>query len=188
MPVSPNTPHRTAAASCGFHSSISPACSRNSTSRGTTLGNGMSRQRQNLGAVGQVTRAMVVLSPSCLMVMRCRSWLGQRRLATPAIVLAREQAAMAFGGSWIARTQTRRVMRSVSFCDVGPAQRGDGNFLVRAVNRHRLERRFLGQRVHHRARETPRVFVVAHGASGGWPIHLIICNTSSAVRRWQNHP
>ena len=45
----------------------------NSTSRGTILGSGMSRQRQNTGAVGHVTRAMVVMSPSCRMVMRPRS-------------------------------------------------------------------------------------------------------------------
>ena len=72
-PASPNTPQRIAAASCAFHSSISPACSMNSTSRGTTRGNGMSRQRQNVGAVGHVMRAMVVMSPSCRMVMRLRS-------------------------------------------------------------------------------------------------------------------
>jgi len=33
------------------------------------------------------------------------------------------------------------------------AERGDGNFPVRAVNRHRFERRFLGERVHDGARE-----------------------------------
>jgi hypothetical protein len=37
--------------------------------------------------------------------------------------------------------------------DIRAAQRGDGDFLVRAVNGHRFERRFLGERVHDRARE-----------------------------------
>ena len=36
---------------------------------------------------------------------------------------------------------------------VRAAERGEGNFLVRAVNRHRLQRRLLGQRVRDRARE-----------------------------------
>ena len=45
----------------------------NSTSRGTTLGSGMSRQRQKVGAVGQVTRAMVVASPSVRMTIFFRS-------------------------------------------------------------------------------------------------------------------
>src|SRR5579859_394630 len=72
-PANPKTPHKIAAASWVFHSSISPTCSRNSTSRGTTFGNGMSRQRQKVGAVGHVTRAMVVVGPSFWMVILLRS-------------------------------------------------------------------------------------------------------------------
>src|SRR5215469_1750703 len=72
-PVNPKTPHRIAAISWVFHSSISSTCSRNSTSRGTTFGNGMSRQRQKVGAVGHVTRAIVVVGPLFWMVIRLRS-------------------------------------------------------------------------------------------------------------------
>ena len=49
------------------------ALSRNSTSRGTTFGSGISRQRQNFGAVGQVMRAMVVVWPSLWIVILLRS-------------------------------------------------------------------------------------------------------------------
>ena len=37
--------------------------------------------------------------------------------------------------------------------NVGLAQRGDGNRVVRLVNGHRLERRVLGQRLRDRARQ-----------------------------------
>ena len=36
---------------------------------------------------------------------------------------------------------------------VRAAERGEGNLLVRAVNRHRFQPRLLGQRVHDRARK-----------------------------------
>ncbi len=80
---------------------------------------------------------------------------GQRPVATPAIVLAIQQRAREAGVSGL---------RHLKFCrdafsqPADPAlrdaaERGDGDFLARAVNRHRLERRFLGERVHDRARE-----------------------------------
>ena len=166
MPASPKTPQRIAAASCGFHSlicsSMCSALSRNSTSRGTTLGNGMSRQRQNFGAVGQVMRAMVVVWPSFWMVIFFRSASDSGVSQLQAIVLAGKQGAMAFGGGGLRGLKFARDAFG-ELADIGPAQRGDGNFLVRAVNRHRLERRFLGQRVHDRAREAMPVFVAGLG-------------------------
>src|SRR4051812_21512081 len=72
-PANPNAPQITAAANCGFHSSISCACSRNSTSLWTIRGQGRFRHRQNRGAVGHVTRAIVVVAPWCVMVMDLRS-------------------------------------------------------------------------------------------------------------------
>ena len=62
-------------------------------SRGTTLGNGMSRQRQNFGAVGQVTRAMVVVVAVVLDRDSFAFGFGQRRVADGAIALAAQQRA-----------------------------------------------------------------------------------------------
>ena len=53
---------------------------------------------------------------------------------------------------------------SRQFIHVGAPQRGDGNFLVRGINRHRFERRFLGQRVHDGTREALLGLVVLRGA------------------------
>ena len=75
---SPNTPQSPAASSCHFHSSAWASASVSSgsgstTSRWLTRGQGHSRQRQNRGAVGHVTRAMVVTAPSCRTTTRRRS-------------------------------------------------------------------------------------------------------------------
>jgi len=40
------------------------------------------------------------------------------------------------------------------FFYVGPAQRGDGNLLLGGINRHRFQRRLLGERVGDGARQT----------------------------------
>src|SRR5207248_4631370 len=71
--LKPNMPHKHAASSCSFHSRSWSASSGSTTSRGTSRGQGRSCHRQNVGAVTQVTRAIVVVSPSCRMVSRLLS-------------------------------------------------------------------------------------------------------------------
>ena len=63
QPAMPNTPHENRGGQLRLPFVNLPGVLMNSTSRGTTLGSGMSRQRQNVGAVGHVMRAMVVMSP-----------------------------------------------------------------------------------------------------------------------------
>ena len=52
------------------------------------------------------------------------------------------------------------------FFHIRAAQRSDGNFLVCAVNGHRLQCRFLGQRLKQRARKTALVRAGAGSSSG----------------------
>src|SRR5260221_11485193 len=66
--ASPNAPHSAAASNCHFHSCSWSSSSGITTLRGMILGKGRSRQRQNLGAVGQVIRAIVVELGSCCTV------------------------------------------------------------------------------------------------------------------------
>ena len=61
---------------------------------------------------------------------------------------------------------------SGEFFHVGAAERGDGDFLLRAVNRHRLQRRLLGQRVHDGTREASLRLASCGAVSvGGDDIH-----------------
>ena len=128
-------------------------------------GNGRSRQRQNFGAVGQVTRAMVVALPSVWMVIFLRSfsdsgWLQVAQSLSPASRLqcfaaTADCAAASFCGDALGE-----------LFHVGATQRGDGNFLAGAVNRHRLQRRLLGQRVGQRTREAFFQFAARPGFVG----------------------
>jgi hypothetical protein len=57
--------------------------------------------------------------------------------------------------------------------NIRAAQRGDGDFFLRTVNGHRFERRFLGQRVHDRAREALRCLLVVTGIFFARGIHAL---------------
>ncbi len=112
----------------------------------------MSRQRQNVGAVGQVWRAMVVISPSCRMRDALAHLLRQRRVAREAVAFAGQERADVAGVGGLGGFEFLRDAPGQPG-HVRPTERGDGNLLVRAVNRHRLQRRLLDERVRDRARE-----------------------------------
>ena len=112
---------------------------------------------------------------------------GQRPVATPAIVLAGKQVAMASGGDGLRRFKfsADAFGKPADPALRDAAQRGDGNFLVRAVNGHRFERRFLGERVHDRAREALPGFTAAPRTLFQRCIHgsMIVSIPPDAARR-----
>jgi len=72
QPANPKIPHSAAAPNCRRHSCACVSASSRWTSRGTTLGSGTARHFQKRGAVGQLTRAMVVPASSWRTVrLRC---------------------------------------------------------------------------------------------------------------------
>ena len=77
---------------------------------------------------------------------------GKRLAAVRAITFAGEQRAGLAGGGILGGRNLGGDFGRELF-HVGAAKRGDGNLLLRGVNRHRLQRGFLGQRVHDGARE-----------------------------------
>ena len=79
--------------------------------------------------------------------------LGQRGVARETIARAAQQRTGASGLDGLGSLKLGRdALREPGH--IGAAQRGHGDFLVRAVNGHRLQRRLRGQRVHDRTRET----------------------------------
>ena len=118
----------------------------------------MSRQRQNFGAVGQVTRAMVVVSASWRMVIFLRSnsesgWPHVWQVVSPASSV---QGCQRTG---FLRVLDGRADALGQFGNVGLAQGGDGNGVVRLIHGHGFERRVLGQGLRDGPRQAlPRVW------------------------------
>ena len=79
--------------------------------------------------------------------------LGERRGALAAILLATQQRTTAGGGGFLRRLEFFGEPPG-QLLDISAPERGDRNFFPRGVNGHRFQRRFLRQRIGHRARET----------------------------------
>ena len=153
--------------------------------RGSMRGSGRSRQRQKTGAVGQVTRAMVVARPSVRMVIdwRSSSESGWRQVAHSSLPASRLQ--------WLSHGRiapppvcAKAVRKLVH---VGAPQRGHGNLLAGPVNGHRLQGRLLRQSI----RQRPRQAVLGAGpvfaGSGRGCSHIasVTSSTLPQLRRWK---
>ena len=89
---------------------------------------------------------------------------GQRRAADGAFAFTAQQSAGVAGvrrldGLKFFRKALRQLFHSVLR---DAAQCGDGNFLLRGINRHGFQRRFLGKRVHDGTREAGFSLAAGH--------------------------
>jgi hypothetical protein len=105
-------------------------------------------------------RARAIMLDGDFLPFGCR----QRRAADGAITFAAQQGTRVLRIGVLGRLEfVREALRQ--FFHVGAAERGDGNFFLRGINRHRLERRLLAQRVHDGARQA---FGGLAFGLGGW--------------------
>ena len=120
---------------------------------------------------------MVVMSPLMPDGDAVALGLWQRRVASETVAVAAQQRADVagvggLGGFKLARDAPGEARH------IRAAERGEGNFPVRAVNRHRLQRRLLGQRGRDGAREAMPGLAVGRGTIFWRCVHVRLMDST----------